>query len=150
MRGVPGEEEAWRRSPAEGAAGRLCDALRVDGNDEDPAYVARLGRTCGVHDGGRADGHGQAAHGLVRYSVVVSIAGYGRRGAAGGRLVLHVFRFAGAAFAGSPLAELIWWKRSWGFTLRSMIDGSTRASPSPSAATLVGTPVHCRLPIADW
>jgi hypothetical protein len=63
------------------------------------------------------------------YSMLVSIfAGY-LAGAALplGAPYLEVFRFAGTtAFAGYSLALMqnsIWWKRSWGMTLRSMIDG---------------------------
>jgi hypothetical protein len=63
------------------------------------------------------------------YCVVVSIfAGYvadaALRPAAS---YLEVFRFAGTtAFAGYSLAlaqNSIWWRRNWGFTLRSMLDG---------------------------
>ena len=63
------------------------------------------------------------------YSVLVSIfAGY-LAGAALplGAPYLEVFRFAGTtAFAGYSLALMqnsIWWKRNWGATGRSMIDG---------------------------
>ena len=67
--------------------------------------------------------------GWFAYLVVVSIfAGY-LAGAAlpPGANYLDVFRFAGTtAFAGYSLALLqnsIWWRRGWGFTVRSMVDG---------------------------
>lgn len=63
------------------------------------------------------------------YSIVVSVfAGY-IAGAAlpSGASYLEVFRFAGTtAFAGYALAlpqGSIWWKRGWGATIRSMVDG---------------------------
>ena len=63
------------------------------------------------------------------YSVLVSVfAGY-LAGAAlpMGASYLEVFRFAGTtAFAGYALGLMqnsIWWKRNWGMTIRSMIDG---------------------------
>lgn len=67
--------------------------------------------------------------GWFLYSVLVSVfAGY-IAGAAlpMGSPYLDVFRFAGTtAFAGYSLALMqnsIWWRRGWGFTLRSMLDG---------------------------
>ena len=63
------------------------------------------------------------------FSVVVSLfAGYVAGAALGpGAHYLKVFRFAGAvAFAGYSLAifqNSIWYKRNWGATLRSVIDG---------------------------
>jgi len=63
------------------------------------------------------------------YSIIVGVfAAYvAGRALAPGADYLAVFRFAGAtAFAGYSLALLqnsIWYSRSWGATLRSMIDG---------------------------
>jgi hypothetical protein len=98
---------------------------------KDPAYIARLESGPAVFmtvwKGSTAMG-GQLA-GWFLYGVVVSIfAGY-MAGAAlpMGASYLDVFRFAGTtAFAGYSLAlaqNSIWWKRGWGMTLRSMIDG---------------------------
>ena len=73
------------------------------------------------------------------YSILVSLfAGY-LAGAAvpAGAPYLEVFRFAGTtAFAGYSLALMqnsIWWKRSWGMTARSMIDGLVYACVTAGA-----------------
>ena len=63
------------------------------------------------------------------YSIVVSIfAAYiAGRALAPGAHYLQVFRFAGAtAFLGYSMALMqnsIWWRKNWGATTRSMIDG---------------------------
>ena len=133
VRGVPGEDEAMT----------ALRRLKVPPGDyvmpyatsmaamKDPAYIARLEAGPAVFmtvwKGSTAMG-GQLA-GWFLYGVVVSIfAGY-LAGAAlpAGASYLDVFRFAGTtAFAGYSLAlaqNSIWWKRGWGMTIRSMIDG---------------------------
>jgi hypothetical protein len=63
------------------------------------------------------------------YCILVSVfAAYLTGRAVGpGTEYLEVFRFAGTtAFAGYSLALLqnsIWWRKNWGTTLRSMLDG---------------------------
>lgn len=63
------------------------------------------------------------------YSIVVGVFAAYVAGAAlpMGSSYLEVFRFAGTtAFAGYALALMqnsIWWKRNWGATIRSMVDG---------------------------
>ena len=67
--------------------------------------------------------------GWFLYSILVSIfAGYLAGAALGvGAPYLEVFRFAGttafAAYSMALMQNSIWWKRSWGMTIRSMIDG---------------------------
>lgn len=133
VRGVPDEEEALstlRRlkipagdyvMPYAGSAAAM----------KDPAYQARLQAGSAVFLTvwqGTTNMGPQLAAWFV-YAVVVSIfAGY-MAGAAlpAGASYLDVFRFAGTtAFVGYALAlpqNSIWWKRGWGFTVRSMIDG---------------------------
>jgi hypothetical protein len=133
IRGVPGENEAMealRRlkvAPGDYAmpyAGSM-EAMR------DPAYAARLQAGPAVFMTvwqGTTSMTGQLV-GWFLYSVVVSIfAGYVAGAALPmGASYLDVFRFAGTtAFAAYALAlpqHSIWWKRSWGTTVRSMIDG---------------------------
>lgn len=63
------------------------------------------------------------------YSIVVGVFAAYVAGAAlpMGASYLEVFRFAGTtAFAGYALALMqnsIWWKKNWGATIRSMVDG---------------------------
>jgi hypothetical protein len=97
-----------------------------------PEFKARLAAGPVVHMTVMPPGEMTMTGSLVQwflYSLVVSIfAGY-LAGAALplGAPYLEVFRFAGTtAFAGYSLALMqnsIWWKRSWGMTVRSMIDG---------------------------
>ena len=133
IRGVKGEEDAM-------AALRRLDIPPGDyvmpyaGSMQamkDPAYVARLEAGPAVFMTvwkGSTSMTGSLV-GWFLYSVVVSIfAGY-LAGAAvpAGASYLEVFRFAGTtAFAAYALAlpqHSIWWKRNWGATTRSMIDG---------------------------
>jgi len=133
LRGVTGEDDAL-------AALRRLNlrpgdyAMPYAGSMEamkDPAFVARL-------EAGPAvlmtvwKGTTSMTANLVQwflYSVLVSLfAGY-LAGAAlpMGASYLDVFRFAGTtAFAGYSLGLMqnsIWWRRNWGMTIRSMIDG---------------------------
>jgi hypothetical protein len=133
IRGVPGEADAMA----------VLHKLNIPPGDyvmpyagsmeamKDPAYAARLEAGPAVFmtvwKGSTAMG-GQLAAWFV-YGLVVSVfAGY-LAGAALpiGASYLDVFRFAGTtAFAGYALAlpqHSIWWKRGWGATIRSMIDG---------------------------
>ena len=97
-----------------------------------PEFKARLAAGPVVHMTVMPPGEMTMTGSLVQwflYSIIVSIfAGY-LAGAAlpMGAPYLEVFRFAGTtAFAGYSLALMqnsIWWKRSWGMTVRSMIDG---------------------------
>jgi hypothetical protein len=133
IRGVPGEADAM-------AALRKLNippgdyAMPYAGSMEamkDPAYAARLEAGPAVFMTvwkGKTSMGGQLASWFL-YGIVVSIfAGY-LAGAAlpMGASYLDVFRFAGTtAFAGYALAlpqYSIWWKRGWGATIRSMIDG---------------------------
>jgi hypothetical protein len=98
---------------------------------KDPAYQARLaaGPAVFMTVWQGTTNMGPQLAGWLLYSVVVSIfAGY-LAGAAlpPGASYLDVFRFAGTtAFAGYALAlpqNSIWWRRSWAWTIRSLIDG---------------------------
>jgi hypothetical protein len=97
----------------------------------DPAYAAKLaaGPAAFLTVWRGTTAMGPQLAGWFVYSVVISIfAGY-LAGAAlpAGASYLDVFRFAGTtAFVGYAMAlpqNSIWWKRGWGFTVRSMIDG---------------------------
>jgi hypothetical protein len=133
VRGVPGEEEAMA----------TLRRLKVPPGDyvmpyatsmammKDPAYIARLeaGPAVFMTVWPGSTNMGPQLAGWFAYAIVVSLfAGY-LAGVAlpAGANYLDVFRFAGTtAFAGYALAlpqNSIWWKRGWGFTVRSMIDG---------------------------
>lgn len=98
---------------------------------KEPAYAAKLaaGPAAFVTIWRASTAMGPQLAGWFVYAVVVSIfAGYLAGAAlAAGASYLDVFRFAGTtAFVGYSLAlaqNSIWWRRSWGFTIRSMIDG---------------------------
>jgi len=133
IRGVPGEDEAMgtlrRLNVAPGDyvmpyAGSM-EAMRA------PAYAAKLaaGPAVFMTVWQGTTSMGPQLAGWFLYSIVVSIfAGY-IAGAAlpMGASYLDVFRFAGTtAFVGYALAlpqHSIWWRRNWGSTVRSMIDG---------------------------
>ena len=133
VRGVPGEDEVMdtlRRlkvPPGDYVLPRPAsrDAMK------DPAFVAKLeaGPAAIMTVWKGSTSMGPQLAGWFVYCLVVSIfAGY-LAGAAvpAGAPYLEVFRFAGTtAFAGYSLAlaqNSIWWRRGWGFTLRSMLDG---------------------------
>ena len=133
VRGVPGEAEAMealrRRNIPPGDyvmphAGSMT-AMK------DPAYRARLeaGPAVFMTVWKGSLSMGPQLAGWFLYCVVVSIfAGYLAAAAVPrGTPYLEVFRFAGTtAFAGYSLAlaqNSIWWRRNWGFTVRSMLDG---------------------------
>lgn len=99
---------------------------------KDPAFVEKMERgpiiLLNVSPGGPV-AMGKSLTLWFLYSILVSVfAAYLTGRALGpGAHYLDVFRFAGTtAFAGYSLALLqnsIWWRRNWGMTLRSMIDG---------------------------
>jgi hypothetical protein len=107
-----------------------------------PEFLARMNDGPVVFMTVRPNGDVSMTGSLVQwfvYSIVVSIfAGY-LAGAAlpAGAPYLDVFRFAGTtAFAGYSLGLLqnsIWWKRGWGMTIRSMIDGLVYACVTAGA-----------------
>jgi hypothetical protein len=133
VRGVPGEAEAMealrrlKLPPGDYVmphAGSMA-AMR------DPAFAARLeaGPAVFMTVWKGTTSMGPQLTGWFLYCLVVSVfAGY-LAGAAvpAGAPYLEVFRFAGTtAFAGYSLAlaqNSIWWRRGWGFTTRSMLDG---------------------------
>ncbi len=133
VRGVPGEEDvmaAVRRAKVSPGDYVLPYAGSMEAM-KDPAYQARLqaGPALFLTVWQGTTNMGPQLIGWFVYSIVVSVfAGY-LAGAAlpAGAAYLDVFRFAGTtAFAGYALAlpqNSIWWKRGWGFTVRSMIDG---------------------------
>jgi hypothetical protein len=133
IRGVPGENEAMdtlRRlkvAPGDYVMPYAGSAEAM----KDPAYAARLQAGPAVFLTvwrGTTNMTNQLVAWFL-YSVVVSIfAGYIAGAALPlGASYLDVFRFAGTtAFVGYALAlpqQSIWWRRNWGFTIRSMIDG---------------------------
>jgi hypothetical protein len=97
-----------------------------------PEFEAKLKEGPVVFMTVRPSGSASITGSLVQwflYSILVSVfAGY-LAGAAlpSGAPYLKVFQIAGTtAFAGYSLALLqnsIWWKRNWGMTLRSVVDG---------------------------
>jgi hypothetical protein len=107
-----------------------------------PEFLAKMNEGPVVFMTVRPNGDVSMTGSLVQwfvYSIVVSVfAGYVAGAALGpGAPYLDVFRFAGTtAFAGYALAlaqNSIWWKRGWGMTLRSMIDGLVYACVTAGA-----------------
>jgi hypothetical protein len=143
IRGVPGESEAMEalrrlKVPSGDYAMPYAGSM---GAMRDPAYAARLEAGPAVFMTvwrGTTSMTGQLV-GWFLYSVVVSIfAGYVAGAALPmGASYLDVFRFAGTtAFAAYALAlpqHSIWWKRSWGTTVRTMVDGLVYACVTAGA-----------------
>jgi hypothetical protein len=133
VRGVPGESEAMEalRRLKIAPGDYVMPYAGSMGAMKDPAFRARLeaGPAVLLTVWKGTTSMGPQLAGWFLYSVVVSIfAGYVAGAALPmGSPYLDVFRFAGTtAFAGYSLALMqnsIWWRRGWGFTLRSMIDG---------------------------
>ena len=97
-----------------------------------PEFKARLAAGPVVHMTVMPSGEMSMTGSLVQWFLYLDCREHlrrlsGWRCAAAGSAVLEVFRFTGTtAFAGYSLALMqnsIWWKRSWGMTVRSMIDG---------------------------
>jgi hypothetical protein len=133
VRGVPGEAEAMEalRRLALPPGDYVMPHAGSMAAMRDPAFAARLaaGPAVLMTVWKGTTSMGPQLAGWFVYCLVVSIfAGYLAGAAvAPGAPYLEVFRFAGTtAFAGYSLAlaqNSIWWRRSWGFTLRSMLDG---------------------------
>lgn len=133
MRGVPGEDAvmaALRQAKVSPGDYVLPWAGSMEAM-KDPAYAARLeaGPAAFMTVFKGTTNMGPQLAGWFLYSVVISVfAGYLAGAAlAPGASYLDVFRFAGTtAFMGYAMAlpqQAIWWKRGWGYTVRSMIDG---------------------------
>lgn len=133
VRGISGEDDAM-------AALRRLNVAPGDyvmpyaGSREamtDPGYAAKLaaGPAVFLTVWRGTSSMGPQLVGWFVYLLVVSIFSAYMAGAAVpvGGSYLDVFRFAGTtAFAAYAMAlpqNSIWWRRNWGFTLRSMIDG---------------------------
>ena len=133
VRGVPGEAEAMaalRKLNLPPGDYVMPYATSMEAM-KSPEYVARLEAGPAVFMTVWKGTTSMTASlvGWFIYSIVVGVfAGY-LAGAAlpAGASYLEVFRFAGTtAFVGYALAlpqDSIWWKRNWGMTTRSMVDG---------------------------
>jgi hypothetical protein len=133
VRGISGEDDVMavlRRlnvAPGDYAMPYAGSAAAM----KEPAYAAKLaaGPAAFLTVWRATPSMGPQLGGWFVYLLVVSIfAGYMAAAAVPvGGPYLDVFRFAGTtAFAAYALAlpqNSIWWRRNWGFTMRSMIDG---------------------------
>jgi hypothetical protein len=141
---LPFHKNDLRRFPNEDAALDAFRRLNVPPGDygaplansmaalKDPAFVDRLKKgplVFATIAPGSSPSMGKSLTLWFLYLVVVSIfAAYiAGRALAPGAHYLEVFRFAGCtAFLGYSMAlaqQSIWWRRNWGTTIRSMIDG---------------------------
>lgn len=133
VRGVPGEADAMaalRRLNIPPGDYVMPYATSMEAM-KDPEYVKRLEAGPAVFMTvwkGSTSMTGSLVGWFV-YSIVIGMFAAYLAGAAlpAGASYLEVFRFAGTtAFAGYALAlpqGSIWWKRGWGATIRSMVDG---------------------------
>lgn len=141
---LPFHRSDWRKLPAEDAVLDGLRAAKIPSGDylapyagspegmKNPAFIEKTKRgpivILTVAEGGSVS-MGRNLAMWFAYSIVVSVfAAYiAGRALAPGAHYLEVFRFAGCtAFLGYSLAlaqNSIWYRRNWGMTIKSMIDG---------------------------
>jgi hypothetical protein len=141
---LPFHRKDWRGLPSEAEAMDALRKLNIPPGDymmphgegpssmKDPAFIERITKGPVAIMTVMKSGPPRMTHELVQWflfcALVSLVAGYvASRAAEFGADYLDVFRFAGtvafAAYALRGWPESIWYKRSWGTTLRDTIDG---------------------------